>query len=123
MDDDLKRDRSKWFPYIYSTNRNGFKMKKILITGSDGLIGSNLSKYLLNKKYYVIGIDDQSRYGNVVREHHNLDNFSFIKDSILNVDLSQIVSDVDTVIHCAYHAGGINYWNHNEDQYYKKIEI
>jgi UDP-glucose 4-epimerase len=33
---------------------------KILITGVAGLIGSNLAKYLLEKKYEVIGIDDLS---------------------------------------------------------------
>jgi len=33
---------------------------KILITGIAGLIGSNLAKYLLEKKYSVIGIDDLS---------------------------------------------------------------
>lgn len=35
-------------------------MKKILITGVAGLIGSHFSKYLLDKGYDVIGIDDMS---------------------------------------------------------------
>ncbi|MCC6447387.1 MAG: NAD-dependent epimerase/dehydratase family protein [Chitinophagaceae bacterium] len=35
-------------------------MKKILITGVAGLLGSHLSKYLLDKGYDVVGIDDLS---------------------------------------------------------------
>ena len=32
-------------------------MKKIIVTGGSGFIGSNLIKFLLNKKYFVINID------------------------------------------------------------------
>ena len=32
-------------------------MKKIIVTGGSGFIGSNLVNYLINKKYYVINID------------------------------------------------------------------
>ena len=35
-------------------------MKKILVTGCAGFIGSNLVKFLLNKKYQVIGLDNLS---------------------------------------------------------------
>ena len=37
-------------------------MKKILITGSSGFIGFHLSKFLLKKKYIVIGIDNHNSY-------------------------------------------------------------
>ena len=35
-------------------------MKNILVTGVAGFIGSNLYKYLLNKNYKIIGVDDFS---------------------------------------------------------------
>ena len=35
-------------------------MKKFVVTGGSGFIGSNLVKYLLAKKYFVINIDNLS---------------------------------------------------------------
>ena len=32
-------------------------MKKIIVTGGSGFIGSNLVNYLINKNYFVINID------------------------------------------------------------------
>ena len=39
-------------------------MKKIVVTGGAGFIGSNLVKYLLKKKYFVINIDKLSYSAN-----------------------------------------------------------
>ena len=39
-------------------------MKKVVVTGGSGFIGSNLVKYLLKKKYYVINIDKLSYSAN-----------------------------------------------------------
>jgi len=38
-------------------------MKKIIVTGGNGFIGSNLVQFLLNKKYFVINID-KNKYSN-----------------------------------------------------------
>ena len=39
-------------------------MKKVIVTGGAGFIGSNLVKYLLKKKYFVINIDKLSYSAN-----------------------------------------------------------
>jgi len=35
-------------------------MKKVIVTGGSGFIGSNLVNYLISKKYFVINIDKLS---------------------------------------------------------------
>ena len=40
-------------------------MKKFIVTGGSGFIGSNLVNYLIKKKYYVINIDKQNYSSNV----------------------------------------------------------
>ena len=39
-------------------------MKKFVVTGGSGFIGSNLVKFLLRKNYFVINIDKMSYAAN-----------------------------------------------------------
>lgn len=88
-------------------------MKKILITGSVGFIGFHLSEYLLNKNYFVLGIDNLNDYYDVNLKKSRLKilkkhkNFSFKKKNINDVNLKKIFSnfDPDIVIHLAAQAG------------------
>ena len=59
-------------------------MKKIIVTGGLGFIGSNLIEILLKKKYYVINIDNASYSSNFynTKEFNNLKNYKFIKCDI-----------------------------------------
>ena len=60
-------------------------MKKVVVTGGSGFIGSNLIKYLLKKKYFVINIDKLSYSGNP----YNTKNFNKNKNYIFfKVDLN-----------------------------------
>ena len=56
-------------------------MKKIIVTGGSGFIGSNLVQFLLKKKYFVINIDKSSYSANPynVKEFKKNKNYLFFK--------------------------------------------
>tara|TARA_Y100000590_G_C15739767_1_gene1019836 strand:- start:3120 stop:4154 length:1035 start_codon:yes stop_codon:yes gene_type:complete len=61
-------------------------MKRFVVTGGSGFIGSNLVKLLLNKKYFVINIDNLSYSANPynLKEVRNNKNYKFFKVDINN---------------------------------------
>ena len=67
-------------------------MKKVIVTGGLGFIGSNLIKLLLKKKYFVINIDKVSYSSNKynLKEYNNNKNYKFIKLDINNKKISKI---------------------------------
>jgi len=88
-------------------------VKKIIVTGSSGFIGYNLSKRLLNEGHQVIGIDNMNDYYSVELKKSRLeklthDNFEFNQIDLENLDA---VNDVfernkpDIVINLAAQAG------------------
>ena len=68
-------------------------MKKILVTGGLGFIGSNLIELLLKKKYFVINIDKVSYSSSFynIKEFKKLPNYKFIKCDINNKKLKNIL--------------------------------
>ena len=61
-------------------------MKKIIVTGGSGFIGSTLVKFLLNKNYFVINIDKLSYSANPynLKELKGIKNYKFFKQDINN---------------------------------------
>ena len=76
-------------------------MKKVLITGGAGFIGSQLGYHLYNKGYDVILLDNMS-YGNEDNLVVNGKTFgTFIKDDIRNKSIFEHTTDIDYVYHFA----------------------
>ena len=70
-------------------------MKKILVTGGVGFIGSNLIKDLINLNFELVSLDNYST-GSKINE---LDGVKYIEDDILNID--NVVNDFDICFHLA----------------------
>ncbi|AEF95431.1 dTDP-glucose 4,6-dehydratase [Desulfotomaculum nigrificans CO-1-SRB] len=73
-------------------------MKKILVTGGAGFIGSNFIKYMLDKypEYKIINLDLLTYAGNLenLAEVENLPNYTFVKGDICDGSLvNQLVSE------------------------------
>ena len=87
---------------------------KILITGIAGFIGFNFAKFLIEKKYKIIGIDNLNDYYDVnlkkrrLRQLFNSKNFKFYKvDLIEKKKIKEIFknNNIDFIFHFAAQAG------------------
>jgi len=73
-------------------------MKRIVITGANGIIGAELCKRFIDKGYYVIGID------RIETQQEDVEQFEYVKLDITDQDkVKQFFSDLcfDYLIHCA----------------------
>ena len=73
-------------------------MKKVLITGGAGFIGSNLSNFLAKKKYKITIIDDLS-----TGKKKNIKNkkINFVISNIININKLKKVGNFDIIVHLA----------------------
>ena len=86
---------------------------KILLTGSQGFIGSYICQELLENGYKVVGIDNYSKYGRVSRPQDKNPNFKLYVEDVLTDEFLKIVSDEkpDMIIAGAAMIGGISYFH------------
>jgi nucleoside-diphosphate-sugar epimerase len=90
-------------------------VKKVLVTGSQGFIGSYLCQELLKSGYKVIGIDNFSKYGPIARPQDDDPNFTLFEMDVCDVndrpDIFSQLMDVDYIIAGAAMIGGITYFH------------
>lgn len=86
-------------------------MKKVLITGAAGFIGSHLCDRFIKEGFYVIGLDSFLT-GNPDNIAHLMGNerFKFIKYDVTN--FIYIPDNIDAILHFACPASPIDYLNH-----------
>lgn len=108
-------------------NKIDLKNKTILVTGSSGFIGSNLTKRLLKEisGVKVIGLDNMNDYYDVrikesrLSELEQFDNYTFIKGNLADKELITKIFDEykpDLVVNLAAQAG-VRYSITNPDAY------
>lgn len=77
-------------------------MKKVLVTGGAGYIGSVLVRLLLEQDYHVTVLDNLSFGGESIVELLNNPNFTFVKGDVRDENvLRQIMPGIDFVAHLA----------------------
>lgn len=86
-------------------------MKKVLITGAAGFIGSHLCDRFIKEGFYVIGLDSFLT-GSPDNIAHLIGNekFKFIKYDVTN--FIYIPDELDTILHFACPASPVDYLNH-----------
>ena len=87
--------------------------KSVLLTGSQGFIGSYIAKELLEHDYTVVGVDNFSKYGKVIRSHDKHKNFIFVESDCAKSSFLEDMAkfDFDYIIAGAAMIGGISYFH------------
>ena len=86
-------------------------MKKVLVTGGTGFIGSNIVKSLIKKKYQVSVYDNNSR-GELINLNEYEGSFNFIEGDIRDKDkLINYSKGINTIFHLAYINGTKNFYS------------
>jgi nucleoside-diphosphate-sugar epimerase len=87
-------------------------MARVLITGSAGFIGGYVVEELLARGHEVIGLDDLSKYGRVVRSYDGHPRYRFVEgDARDPALLRELLADRDHFIAGAARIGGISYFH------------
>jgi UDP-glucose 4-epimerase len=88
-------------------------LKRVLVTGSQGFIGSYVCNELLQNNYHVTGVDNFSKYGPVTRAHDKNENFTLIKEDCASQTFVNMMKNekFDYIVAGAAMIGGISYFH------------
>ncbi|MEP7021356.1 MAG: NAD-dependent epimerase/dehydratase family protein, partial [Pseudonocardiales bacterium] len=85
---------------------------KVLVSGSAGFIGGYICEELLNRGYVVVGIDDYSKYGKVIKSYDEHPDYHFVEGDARDVELmTRLLDGCDHFIAGAALIGGISYFH------------
>ncbi|ACV80478.1 NAD-dependent epimerase/dehydratase family protein [Nakamurella multipartita] len=87
-------------------------MEKVLVSGSAGFIGGYVVEELLRRGYSVVGVDNYSKYGPVVKSYDDNPNYNLIKGDVQDTELmTELLLDCEHFIAGAALIGGISYFH------------
>ena len=90
-------------------------MKKVLVTGGSGFIGSSITRYLVESGYTVRVLDNNSR-GRISRLSDIEKEFEFYDGDIRDENLvNKSLLDIDSVVHLAYINGTASFYSQPEE--------
>jgi UDP-glucose 4-epimerase len=85
---------------------------RVLVTGAAGFIGGYVVEELLERGYEVVGVDNESKYGHVVRSFDSHSAYRLIRGDARDADLmSDALEGCDHLIAGAAMIGGISYFH------------
>ncbi len=88
------------------------KSLKTLVSGSAGFIGGYVVEELLNRGHEVVGIDNYSKYGKVVKSYDDHPRYHFVEGDVRDTKLmNELLADCDHFIAGAALIGGISYFH------------
>ncbi|MCU1523837.1 MAG: NAD-dependent epimerase [Microbacteriaceae bacterium] len=86
--------------------------QKVVVTGSAGFIGGYIVEELLRQGHQVVGVDNYSKYGRVVKSYDSNPDYELIVGDVQDVELmTRVLSDADHFIAGAALIGGISYFH------------
>jgi UDP-glucose 4-epimerase len=87
-------------------------MDQVLVSGSAGFIGGYLVEELLDRGYAVIGVDNFSKYGRVVKSYDSHPHYRLVEGDAADVELmTSLLTDCYHLIAGAAMLGGISYFH------------
>lgn len=87
-------------------------MEKVLVSGSAGFIGGYVVEELLRRGYAVVGVDNYSKYGPVVKSYDDHPDYNLVKGDVRDSELmTELLLDCEQFIAGAALIGGISYFH------------